>query len=139
MFGRASAAVLSVTILVLSACATAKPAADGATPGPTVTLDHGVVLPANNTTTKSTTIPATALFSSGPYDLSAKLRAYGIPNFSDETPVWIDGTRHYGIEALAGLTLDDIVQVDVVRGVWGGLTGSGAISITTKRAKAAAK
>lgn len=62
----------------------------------------------------------------------------------NDTPVWIDGTRHFGLRALAGLTIDDIARVDVVRGVWSGVSGNplaprDEISITTRRAVAAAK
>lgn len=40
---------------------------------------------------------------------------------TDDTPTWIDGTRHFGLEVLHALTMDDIVRVDVVRGVWSGI------------------
>lgn len=62
----------------------------------------------------------------------------------NDTPVWIDGTRHFGLEALAGLTIDDIAGW-----TWCVVYGSGVsgnplaprdeISITTRRAVAAAK
>ena len=141
MLGKVVAAVLAGgTVVVLASCASSSPRTQRAGQ-PVVDLGHGTEIPLANATTNARSLPATALFSSGPYDLSAKLRSYGMS--ASGAAIWIDGTRQIGIEALDAYTLDDILRVELVRGVWGGLSGNAdppnVLAITTKRGAAAKK
>jgi hypothetical protein len=122
---------VGATVLLLAGCA-AGPRAEPE-PGHPIPLDYGTSITASTATTQVRSLPATALFSSGPFDLRDKLRAYGMNNFS---VFLLDGTRQ-SFEVLNSLTMDEIERVDLVKSLWGGLQGDQTtLSITTRRAAA---